>query len=247
MKLLTPLFSIVAIASSFGLASCGSSDSGNGSPSGTGGTSAGGAGAGGAVTTCTTSGTCSSPTPYCVGGVCAQCEGDGNCAGFANRQHCSTTTHTCVQCAGDGDCANTGLPYCSPEGRCVECLAPGNCTGAGMTCDTLTYRCAPGCQSNADCSAAAGTPYCSTARGVCVECTGDGNCTANQGQPYCAPTGRCVECVSDGNCAGTGQPYCNTSTTFLFNAYQCVECLTLANCPTGCTACSLDHTCQGCP
>ena len=87
--------------------------------------------------------------------MCVQCLGDANCGNFGAQRYCNTTTHSCVQCTGNAQCGGQN-PYCNPQGRCVECLSAANCGGGNMTCDTLTNRCVPSCQSNADCGACRG-------------------------------------------------------------------------------------------
>src|SRR5947207_2764288 len=96
---------------------CGGSDNTTMEPgalTSTGGTGVGGAGpgAGGTPpTTCTSSGNCAAPTPYCdtAGGICVECMGDANCGAFGARSACNMTTHQCVQCTADANCA-AGAP-----------------------------------------------------------------------------------------------------------------------------------------
>lgn len=181
---------------------------------------------------CTTSGNCSPPFPYCPpgGGYCVECLGDANCP---NGKKCNLTLYACVECAVNADCGG-GQPYCdSATGQCVECLADGNCA-AGQKCDLVSHSCVYSCTSNANCSGAAGTPYCSPS-GVCVECLANGNCPTDQ--PICLPSGSCVQCVNDTTCGG-GQPYCYLPQN------QCVECLTDAQCGAGRRCNPGDHVCR---
>jgi hypothetical protein len=92
----------------------------------------------------------------------------------------------------------------------------------------------PSCETDANCDAGSGRPYCDTDRNICVECLGDGNC-ADTDDPICLE-GRCVECVDDSTCGGD-DPYCRTEN------HRCVECLTDANCDQD-EFCDNDFSCQ---
>lgn len=189
-----------------------------------------------AAISCINSGSCAPPFPYCdpVATVCVECLGDANCAD-GNRNTCDPTTHQCVECTTDVQCGGD-TPYCSQSLNCVACLSDGNC-GTGQTCDTVTYRCATACASDAICNAQIGTPYCDPVRTLCVECLADGNC-AGTDNPYClSGEGQCVECVTDANC-GNDKPYCGERN-------RCIECLTDTNCPQGMTCDPRESTCQG--
>jgi Cys-rich repeat protein len=154
-----------------------------------------------------------------------------------------------VPCSADGDCANPN-PYCDTAARvCVRCLGDANCPN-GETCNTTTHRCVQ-CATSGDCPNS--SPYCDT-DGRCVDCLTHENCTPQNPGPG-APTMVCNQqhtcvpgCTESSQCqAPFGQTrVCDTT------SYQCVQCVTSADCGGGGdagrpTLCTAQHTCTlGC-
>jgi hypothetical protein len=143
---------------------------------------------------------------------------------------------TCKACtATPDDCP--GVLVCTTSGACGNCASAANCvTPTSPICDPGTTQCRA-CQSNQECVAQTGKPYCvgqtcgpcvpgpdtgctdptkPDCRGAlgggvtCQPCTSSAHCTGKPGTPACdTNTGRCVACANDNDCSTNAKaPFC---------------------------------------
>ena len=103
---------------------------------------------------------CTMDHPACVGGLCADCNGNHPCK--ATEPVCSTDVGTCGPCTSSADCAiDPTLPLCNTtSGACVQCMAPSDCSGTTPICDAMSCR---ACRSDSECPTGACAP-----NGSCV-------------------------------------------------------------------------------
>lgn len=134
---------------------------------------------------------------------------------------CHPIRNVCdVHCTEDSQCSAADSEKCDgPEGKkfCLdpsqaqhECAEDKDCTDANKpVCDTAAFprKCIPkpGCKSNEDCKANAGTPACNVTTGQCVECAADADCAAKGQDLICDNENKCkpkpIEaCVDTATC-----------------------------------------------
>ncbi len=140
--------------------------------------------------------------PFCVGGVCEECRGNGDCA--ADELCCAGTCEATGPGAND-QCQQCGVA-CAQEttDRCDErdcgCGAGGPCQGNMAVCDDERGRCVQ-CLDNADCAGRPNATQCVDF--VCEECEAIGHvgCAENSAAPICdAGPHACRGCANDAEC-----------------------------------------------
>lgn len=90
-------------------------------------------------TSCKVAQDCKNPDlPYCVGGVCVECDGDSTCSGA--KAVCEPMAHVCVECIDSSTCTSATAPVCdATQHACRGCTADAEC--ASNVCDRETGSC----------------------------------------------------------------------------------------------------------
>jgi hypothetical protein len=134
---------------------------------------------------------CGGATPFCVGGGCAACRDDGDCAGGRCRagrcERCDPRTHE--GCGG-------ATPVCASDGsRCEACTEDEQCRQAGAGAVCVDGRCAECHPSGRGCLLGVCDPSALT----CVECTPLLDTCGVIDDGFACRDNRCV-CVDDDEC-----------------------------------------------
>ena len=166
-------------------ASCGSSNSGTPSGTGTGGNVGMGGKESSTSSTMATSGTNGTGGNGGTGGVAdPKCTGDGDCVNDPKGKVCDTATGTCAECTKTSD-------------GCAQ----------GLFCDPATNSCKVGCTDNTDCKTG-GNPdvFCDTTTNTCAGCLLDADCPL--GSVCFAATKTCTAGCTDTQACQVGLQCC---------------------------------------
>jgi len=190
------------------------------------------------------------------------CQGNACVPGCTGTQKCPTGsvcdyadagtsgTGACVGCLANSDC-HVPTPWCdSMTNTCVQC------TPSNPSCPTAQYcagtTCAPGCNTNADCTAdgglvgGGGGGDAGDAGGDAAADGGDGGSGGSGGAICDTQNHSCVQCVTDNNCqlGETCQgnkclPGCDVGHGCPFGSGCCNSLCVALNTTSNCTACGV--------